>query len=703
MKISKLTKSLLFLLCLVMPLSSCKGGDTSSSTSSNNSSTSTITSTSSSSSSSVVESSSENNGVISIAEAIEIANATGETLTEEEYTITGTIQNISNAMYGEMTVKDNTGSLYIYGTYASDRETRYDMMSDKPVKGDIVTLTGKLKTFKGTPEMDRGYIQSFEHASPEYDESQYEAMSIKQARASADDAKVKITGTVATITYADGLKPNGVYLVDGESSIYVYDNNIAQQVVKGNTITVAGTKDYYVLSTEQSGADKHGYKGANQLKEAVLVNNDKKVSEVDYSWCDEITVKELMNTPVTEDITSLIYKTNALVKRVDGKDFVNYYLFDIDGVTGNYTYTQASGADFAWLDQFDGKICTVYMAAHNAKSSSTDCFFRFMPIEVKDENYEFDLNNAAEYALEYHAVDQFKSVYKADPALKVVTEISNDLIGIQQVDFTYESSNTESLYFVSEGDNYVMHTKNPGNVEITITAKYLNTTATRKLNVTVEEMVVASGVTVAAAVEAELGSTVQVEGIVSSSLVNQDGFYVVDETGILAIKTDTANLADIHQGDKVVVKGTRINYQGSKGNKESNVGQICLTDAEIVANYYGNNEYSTASFKEATIAELLALDTLEHHTQEAYIVTAKINFEDYTYYSMYSISDNGSSMNLYCASGDQYKFLKPYAGTTVKMEIALCNWSNKNVFPACVISIILEDGTKVYNTLNLAK
>ena len=60
------------------------------------------------------------------------------------------------------------------------------------------------------------------------------------------------------------------------------------------------------------------------------VNNDKKVSEVDYSWCEEITVKELMNTSVTEDITSLIYKTNALVKRVDGKDFVNYYLYDID-------------------------------------------------------------------------------------------------------------------------------------------------------------------------------------------------------------------------------------------------------------------------------------------------------------------------------------------------------------------------------------
>ena len=70
---------------------------------------------------------------------------------------------------------------------------------------------------------------------------------------------------------------------------------------------------------------------------------------------------------------------------------------------------------------------------------------------------------------------------------------------------------------------------------------------------------------------------------------------------------------------------------------------------------------------------------------------------------MYSIKDGSSSMNLYCANGGQYSFLKPYSGQKVKMEIALCNWSNKDVFPGCVISIILEDGTKVYNELNLAK
>ena len=355
MKNKKTIKSLLFLFCLVIPLSSCKAGDTSSRESSSSTSNSQ-TIISSTISSSTTSSSEKDDGTITIAEAIKIAMETGETLSSEEYQISGIITDVSNAMYGEMTIKDDTGSLYIYGTYDKDRKTRYDAMGDRPVKGDKVTLLGKLKTYKGTPEMDRGYIQSFEHLIPEYDESQYAEKSIKEARLVADDEKVKITGKVATITYADGLKPNGFYLVDSESSIYVYDSNVAQQVKKGNEITIAAVKDYYVLSTEASAAQKHGYKGANQLKEAVLIKNDEKINEIDYSWCDEITVKNLMETPVTEDITSLIYKTNALVKKVEGKGFVNYYLYDLDGKTGNYTYTQAGGDDFTWLDKFDNKI-----------------------------------------------------------------------------------------------------------------------------------------------------------------------------------------------------------------------------------------------------------------------------------------------------------------------------------------------------------
>lgn len=59
-----------------------------------------------------VESSSEQtNGSITIAEAIALAEASGEALTEQEYQVTGIIQTVSNAQYGEMTIQDDTGSL----------------------------------------------------------------------------------------------------------------------------------------------------------------------------------------------------------------------------------------------------------------------------------------------------------------------------------------------------------------------------------------------------------------------------------------------------------------------------------------------------------------------------------------------------------------------------------------------------------------
>jgi hypothetical protein len=56
---------------------------------------------------------------ITIAEAIQIAlaNPTGTT---ERYYIRATVTTLSNPAYGEMTIEDKTGELYVYGTYSSD-------------------------------------------------------------------------------------------------------------------------------------------------------------------------------------------------------------------------------------------------------------------------------------------------------------------------------------------------------------------------------------------------------------------------------------------------------------------------------------------------------------------------------------------------------------------------------------------------------
>ena len=336
-------------------------------------------------------SSTENYECISIERAIELAREAGEDGTSESYYVRGTIKTVSNPTYGQMIITDGTNELSVYGTYSSDGSLRYSELEDKPVAGDEVVLYGQLKTYKDSPEMGKGYIMEFVHNTPDIDINDYQAVSVLEARNKEKGAKVKLSGVVASITYANGLIPNGLYLVDNTSSIYVYGRDIAGQVKVGNTITIAGEKDYYVLETEQANAVKFNYKGANQISNPVLLENDKQVSSWDKSWVEETYVKSVMETPFANDITTKIFKTTALIKKVEGSGFTNYYIDDLDGKTGSYAYSQANGTDFSWLDEFDGKICTVYFAAHNAKASAASGVYRVVPSEGVDENYEFEL------------------------------------------------------------------------------------------------------------------------------------------------------------------------------------------------------------------------------------------------------------------------------------------------------------------------
>ena len=71
---------------------------------------------------------------------------------------------------------------------------------------------------------------------------------------------------------------------------------------------IVGEKTYYVLETEQASANKYGYKGSNQIENPILLENDNKVSEFPKEWITEYTVKDIMDTPWSEDITTLNHK-----------------------------------------------------------------------------------------------------------------------------------------------------------------------------------------------------------------------------------------------------------------------------------------------------------------------------------------------------------------------------------------------------------
>lgn len=643
---------------------------------------------------------------ISISEANSIAISAGEAGTDREYTIVGTVVSVLNSMYGEMKVADETGELYIFGSMSSDG-TYYDSMTEKPVKGDEVVLKGILKTYNGTAQMGikdkKATIIDWRTVEVEIDDTDYTSCSIADARDANKGDKVKVDGIVSAITYANGEKPSGVILIDEASSIYVYSGDIAQQVSVGNKIEVAATKTYWILEDEQSSAAAHGYKGACQLESAVLVSNDKQIHSFEKSWIEETTVKELINTEISENITSLVYKSTAYIKKDQGQGFVNYYINDIDGVTGSYVYTQCNGSDFDWMDKYDGKVCEVYYTALNAKSTAAGCNFRLLPIELNViSDFSFSAENVPAFAIEYGVIDLFKkNTFGADPALKLPASYLNEIISADNVTFTYTVDNDDIGSIIKNDNDYTLHLLSSGSCEVTITATFGSHSASKKVAVTLNQSEEITTPTVAEIILTDDGETVTLRGVVVSSLVNQTGFYLSDSTGIIAVRSTSDVVSQLKPGYEIVVKGVKKHVK-KEPDATSYVGQIAIDNAVVLANYYGDHDYATDYFiTDKTIKDITELDATEDHSTSVYVLEAKIIYIVQQYYTQLKLEGaDGTQLNLYCANAkSQYAWLTQYADQTITLELAVCNWNGKTYYVGCVISATV-DGEKIINSLN---
>jgi len=627
--------------------------------------------------------------IITIEEAIQICESS-EMMTTEKYYIRGFITDISDFSRGSMTIKDETGKIYVSTLSENETMLPFDKMENAPSVDDEILIYCRLEKVDGIHTAKVAVLIDVKKAN-------YPELSIDDAREIEVGEKIKVSGTVARMTYAFGMVPSGFYLVDGTNSIYVYGKDIAAQVSEGNNITVLASKTYWVLEDEQNSADKFGYKGCCQLENATLLANDGKKNDIDLSWCEEKSVKEIMETPVTENITTTIYKTTALVKKAEGTGFVNYYIDDLDGATGSYAYTQCSGSDFAWLDEFDGKICTVYLSVINAKSSSSGCIWRFIPVAVVDENFSFDLAKAPEHVLEYYGMGKILGEYAGDPHLELVTSVSSELLGFENATLSYTSNNTDLVYFEEIDGKTVMHCKGEGKTTVTITASYNGISVSESVEVSVVKPVEIPSINVSQAIDSEVGETVTVKGIVGPSLVNKSGFYLIDESGVIAILVnETSEFDGLSIGNEVILQGKRDKFNsGNNGH-----GVTCITSATIIENHQGKHDYSTATFiTDKTLADFYALDENEDHTTEVYVLKATINWVKTDFYTKVDISNGGTNVSLYCSGAGQYSFLSQFAGQEVTIEIAPCNWNGKSYYAGCVLSVITEDG-KVYNELN---
>lgn len=650
--------------------------------------------------------------IYTIAELIAMMPSDGSATTERYY-VRAKIKSIDNAGFGSMTIEDSTGTLSVYGTYSADGAKRYSELDEKPVKGDTVLLYGTIQNYKNkTPEIKSGWIIEFTKGIPSWSEDDYTEMTIGAAREAAVDSLVKVTGVVSRITFASGMKPNGFIIVGDNSSIYVYDSKIATAVSEGNKITLLAKKTMFISSKEAKYAKKFGYKGACQLVDGHLLSNDESTNDLDLSFAQEKTVKEVIETSPSDNITSLIYHSNALIKRVqkEGQNFVNYYIDDLDGKTGSYVYTACDGNDFAWMDQYDGKICSVYYTALNAKSTSTGVLFRFLPIKIEDNNYQFNKADAPKFAVEYYGLEQFDTVYSADPSKEMLTSVTSDLLNFGTATLSYSSNNTALAYFETGKDGKVIfHINNEteGTATITVTGHLDGQTDFSKtMDIKIVKPVdVSLAVNVKAAIDASKDTELLVKGVIGPSLVNKDGFYLIDDTGSLAVVMNSRDeLEGLQIGQTVYIKGKRDLFASSRKGTPSYF-ERCMTGCQIVKNEFGNVDYSTASFiKGKTLADLIALPVADnYHTAEVYVITAGLKFVSTKNYSNAYLKDGDSEMRLYCTNAaGQYGWIKPYEDDTktYTMEVAVCNWNDKNYFTACLLSITDSNGNKVMNTLN---
>ena len=630
---------------------------------------------------------------LTVAELLALPVANGVT-TSEKYIVEATVESVSNAAYGAMWITDGTGSISVYNSKNADGTVGYADMEDKPYKGDTVTMECTVQNFNGTMEIKQAYIVSFTHVETEINPADYAEMTVAAAREAATGTKVKVSGVVARITYANGMIPAGIILVDGTSSIYIYDGDLAARCAIGNSVSIYASKTYWILEAEQSNAAKFGYAGCCQLENAVLISNDEGNTEFDKTWIETTTVKDILDTPVSEDISTKLFKVTAQIVKAPGTGFTNYYINDLDGQTGSYAYSQCNGSDFAWLDAFDGKICTVYVMALNAKSTSSNCFWRFLPVAVIDEGFDASTVNVAEHAVKYYGIPQFLSTYSGDPALELITSVDSELLNFTGAKLSYSSSNASVISF----ENNVMHCLTSGTAEITVTGSYNGKTFSDSVTVTVTVADAdAQYPTVSTAIAAAVGDKVTVKGIVGPSLVNKTGFYLIDETGVIAVETTAEILATLEIGYEVVLEANR----GFNTKGESEYGQICLKDATVLVNNYGSHEYSTASFAgDITVADFYNLDINTNYTTNVYTMKATVLVEESAYYTNIYLTDGTTNVRLYCSSASQYNWLKAFAGQEVTVEIAPCNWNSKNYYTGCVLSVLNADGTRTLNTLN---
>ena len=168
------------------------------------------------------------------------------------YRLTGTVKNISNTLYGNFDLVDETGSVYIYGLLDKDGNAqKFESIGIK--EGDTVTLEGKYKDYNGKAEIANAqYISHVSSGDGPGPSTPAEQITIADFLSKADpNTTYRLTGKVSNIS---NTQYGNFDLTDATGTIYVYglldkDGNAKNfeslGIKEGDEITVEGKYNEY--------------------------------------------------------------------------------------------------------------------------------------------------------------------------------------------------------------------------------------------------------------------------------------------------------------------------------------------------------------------------------------------------------------------------------------------------------------------------
>jgi len=473
----------------------------------------------------------------------------------------------------------------------------------------------------------------------------------------------------------------GFWIADSADSLYVYAPNDASKIQKGNLVTITGTKGYYVPANDQGAATELGYAGMLQLTSPTIVENDGKEDNVIPEGAINITtIEDINKIPLTQDLSGKIYRVKGRYLSTPNDTFTNFTITDLNRVDYLLAYTQSNGKDFEWTNGYSGQCLEMTLVLSLGKPSVKA--WRFCPVEKNGDVTVTNLEEAQFGAK--RAFSDFVSSYSVKTTLEI-DDVDPVLAGLTR---NYSSESGEVTVSDQNGKSTVtIDVVTTGKISIKVLCSYNGATAEGSYDVDIIGPVHYDTVSIATAKSQPDDAEVSVEAIVCrvtyKGSMTKQGLFLADTTGSLFAYNGDDTMANVVEGNKVVITGKMAHYIKNAPNAtaESYAGDVQLTNFTVKNVDANNYDIPTeAIIIGKTITDIVSTRPANNLSSLLYKVKAKVYKASGTYpsYSLQDPDDTATALPLYSQnSGADYAWLDDYLDDTVTILVGIQNLNLK--------------------------